>query len=74
MLQDYLKKLGIKTFRCDVGDKNVLEALYREKINFGGEQSGHIILSDFAKTGDALVAALAVMHCMLTEKQHVSQF
>ena len=72
-LEDYLSKAGIKTYRCDVGDKNVLEALYREKINFGGEQSGHIILSDFAKTGDALVAALAVMHCMLTEKQKVSK-
>ncbi|MDD2383378.1 MAG: phosphoglucosamine mutase [Sulfurospirillaceae bacterium] len=72
-LEDYLAQHGIKTFRCDVGDKNVLEALYRENINFGGEQSGHIILSDFAKTGDALVAALAVMHCLLTEKQKVSQ-
>ena len=72
-LEDYLAKYGIKTYRCDVGDKNVLESLYREKINFGGEQSGHIILSDFAKTGDALVAALAVMHCLLTEKQKVSE-
>lgn len=72
-LEDYLAKTGIKTYRCDVGDKNVLESLYKEKINFGGEQSGHIILSDFAKTGDALVAALAVMHCILTEKKKVSQ-
>ena len=72
-LEDYLAKAGIKTYRCDVGDKNVLECLYKEKINFGGEQSGHIILSDFAKTGDALVAALAVMHCILTEKKSVSQ-
>lgn len=72
-LEDYLSKAGIKTYRCDVGDKNVLEAIYRENINFGGEQSGHIILSDYAKTGDALVASLAVMHCMLTEKQKVSK-
>ncbi len=72
-LEDYLAKDGIKTYRCDVGDKNVLETLYREKINFGGEQSGHIILSDFAKTGDALVAALAVMHCVLVEKKKVSK-
>jgi phosphoglucosamine mutase len=72
-LEDYLEKAKIKTFRCDVGDKNVLECLYRENIAFGGEQSGHIILSDFAKTGDALVAALAVMHCVLTEKQKVSK-
>lgn len=72
-LEDYLAKDGIKTYRCDVGDKNVLETLYRENINFGGEQSGHIILSDFAKTGDALVAALAVMHCVLVEKKKVSK-
>lgn len=72
-LEDYLAQFGIKTFRCDVGDKNVLESLYKEKINFGGEQSGHIIVSDFAKTGDALVAALAVMHCLLTEKEKVSK-
>lgn len=72
-LEDYLTKDGIKTYRCDVGDKNVLEALYKEKINFGGEQSGHIILSDFAKTGDALVAALCVMHCVLIEKKKVSK-
>lgn len=72
-LEDYLEKSKIKTYRCDVGDKNVLECLYREKIAFGGEQSGHIILSDFAKTGDALVAALAVMNCVLTEKQKVSK-
>ncbi|MBV5279520.1 MAG: phosphoglucosamine mutase [Campylobacteraceae bacterium] len=72
-LEDYLLKDGIKTYRCDVGDKNVLETLYRENINFGGEQSGHIILSDFAKTGDALVASLAVMNCVLTEKKKVSK-
>ncbi len=72
-LEDYLKKSSIKTYRCDVGDKNVLETIYREKIAFGGEQSGHIILADFAKTGDALVAALAVMNCLLTEKQSVSK-
>lgn len=72
-LEDYLAKSNIKTYRCDVGDKNVLECLYRQNINFGGEQSGHIIVSDFAKTGDALVASLAVMHCVLTEKQKVSR-
>ena len=72
-LEDYLSHSKIKTHRCDVGDKNVLEVLYREKIAFGGEQSGHIILSDFAKTGDALVASLAVMNCLLTEKQSVSK-
>lgn len=72
-LEDYLSRDSINTYRCDVGDKNVLETLYAKHINFGGEQSGHIILSDFAKTGDALVAALAVMNCVLIEKKPVSK-
>ncbi|MDD3323970.1 MAG: phosphoglucosamine mutase [Sulfurospirillaceae bacterium] len=71
-LEDYLAKHKIQTYRCDVGDKYVLETLASKQMNFGGEQSGHIILSDFAKTGDALVASLAVMACVLTEKKPVS--
>lgn len=41
-------------------------------MNFGGEQSGHIIFSDFAKTGDALVAAMQVMAYLLTSKKKAS--
>ncbi len=64
-LEDYLKKRGIKIYRCSVGDKYVLEIMQKEGINFGGEQSGHIIFSDFAKTGDALVSALQVSAMIL---------
>ncbi len=64
-LEDYLKKRGIKIYRCNVGDKYVLEIMQKEGINFGGEQSGHIIFSDFAKTGDALVSALQVSAMIL---------
>ena len=57
-LEDYLEVNGIKLHRSNVGDKYVLEIMKNEKINFGGEQSGHIIFSDVAKTGDGLASAL----------------
>ena len=72
-LEDYLNANGIDLYRCSVGDKYILETFRKEGLNFGGEQSGHIILADFAKTGDALVAALAVMANLLTKKEPVSK-
>jgi phosphoglucosamine mutase len=72
-LEDYLNENGIDLYRCSVGDKYVLETFLKEGLNFGGEQSGHIILNDFAKTGDALVAALAVMANILTQNRSVSE-
>ena len=57
-LEDFLKKYGIEVFRSAVGDKYVLEIMKEKDLNFGGEQSGHIIFSDYAKTGDGLVSAL----------------
>ncbi len=72
-LEDFLNKNGIKLYRCNVGDKYVLEMFNKEGLNFGGEQSGHIILADFAKTGDALVASLAVMADILISKKRASE-
>jgi len=57
-LEKFLNDMGIKVFRSSVGDKYVLEAMKKSGLNFGGEQSGHIIFSDYAKTGDGLVSAL----------------
>ena len=48
-LEDYMLENGLKLFRSDVGDKNVLEIMKKYRINFGGEQSGHIIISDMPK-------------------------
>ncbi len=67
-LSDYLKQHDIKLLRSNVGDKYVLEIMKEKNINLGGEQSGHIIFSDFAKTGDGLVAAMQVMAMMLRNK------
>lgn len=60
-LEEFLKNHKIELLRCDVGDKYVSDLMKKENLNFGGEQSGHIIFSDFAKTGDGLVSALQVM-------------
>ena len=72
-LEDFLNKKEIDVFRCDVGDKHVLELMQKEGLNFGGEQSGHIILSDYAKTGDGLAAALQVVAYILKSNKKASK-
>ncbi len=72
-LCDFLENQEIELFRCNVGDKYVLEIMQKEGLNLGGEQSGHIILSDYAKTGDALAAALQVVAYILRKKASASQ-
>ena len=53
-LEDHLNKEGIKVFRCPVGDRYVLQTMISEGSRIGGEQSGHVILSDYTTTGDGL--------------------
>jgi phosphoglucosamine mutase len=60
-LERHLSAQGIGLVRTSVGDRYVLEAMRAKGYNVGGEQSGHIILSDHATTGDGLVAALQVL-------------
>ncbi len=72
-LSDYLKEKGIELLRANVGDKYVLELMKEKGINLGGEQSGHIIFSDFAKTGDGIVAAMQVMSILLRKKKKASK-
>lgn len=72
-LEDYLDSNGIKLHRSCVGDKYVLEIMKKENINFGGEQSGHIIFSDVAKTGDGLASALQVIAMILSSGKKASQ-
>lgn len=57
----HLNGLGLKLIRTPVGDRYVLEQMLAQGYNVGGEQSGHIILSDFTTTGDGFVAALQVL-------------
>jgi phosphoglucosamine mutase len=72
-LENYMGEKGLKLFRSNVGDKHVLEIMKKEGINFGGEQSGHVIISDFAKTGDGLVSALQVLSLMINKKLKASE-
>lgn len=72
-LDDFMNEKGLKLFRSDVGDKNVLELMEKKNINFGGEQSGHVIMSDYAKTGDGLVSALQVLALLIKTGQKASQ-
>jgi phosphoglucosamine mutase len=60
-LERTLAANGLKLWRSAVGDRYVLEEMRRTGCNLGGEQSGHIICSDFATTGDGLLAALQVL-------------
>lgn len=73
VLDDFLGKHKIKLLRSSVGDKFVLEKMKENGVNFGGEQSGHIIFSDFAKTGDGLVSALQVSACLLDSRKKASE-
>ena len=60
-LERFLAGLGMKLKRTPVGDRYVVEEMRRTGHNLGGEQSGHIILSDYATTGDGLIAALQTL-------------
>ena len=60
-LERHLAGLGLALERTAVGDRYVIERMREKGFNVGGEQSGHIILSDYATTGDGLVAALQVL-------------
>ena len=57
-LERFLKQRGISMERTQVGDRYVVEHMRKSGFNLGGEQSGHIILSDFSTTGDGLIAGL----------------
>lgn len=72
-LENYMEANGLKLWRSNVGDKHVLAIMKQEGINFGGEQSGHVIMHDFAKTGDGLVSTLQVLALLLDKKEKASR-
>lgn len=63
-LERYIESLGLTLSRTQVGDRYVMERMREGGFNLGGEPSGHIILSDYVTTGDALIAALQVLAMM----------
>ena len=72
-LEDYLNVHNIELHRSNVGDKYVLEIMKQKDINFGGEQSGHVIFSDIAKTGDGLASALQVLALIIKSGKTASE-
>jgi phosphoglucosamine mutase len=72
-LERHLKSLGLILSRSSVGDRYVIEKMRDGGFNVGGEQSGHIILSDFATTGDGIIAALQVLAVIAEEGVRASE-
>lgn len=72
-LEHYLQSIGLELIRTKVGDRHVVEHMREHDYNVGGEQSGHIILSDFTTTGDGIIAALNIMAYMLEMKKPLSE-
>jgi len=69
----YLSKIGLNLYRSDVGDKNVVKMMEERGINFGGEQSGHIVFSDYAKTGDGISSALQALAYLIKSNKKASE-
>jgi phosphoglucosamine mutase len=72
-LERYLAGLGLTLERTKVGDRYVVEHMRRYGFNVGGEQSGHIILSDYTTTGDGLIAALQVLAVVIGSGRRPSE-
>ena len=72
-LERYFKELGLSLARTPVGDRYVVEHMRKHGYNVGGEQSGHIVLSDFTTTGDGLVTALQVLSVVVGTGRPVSE-
>ena len=72
-LERRLAEVGLKLHRTQVGDRYVLEAMRALGCNVGGEQSGHLILTDHATTGDGLVAGLQVLAAMIGQDRPASE-
>jgi len=72
-LKDYLTTKSLKLIHTDVGDHHIVQAMRDYGYNLGGEQCGHIILTDYGFTGDGLLTALQVLKIMVKKEQAASQ-
>lgn len=72
-LENFLKSIGIELRRTKVGDRYVVQDMRENGVNLGGEQSGHVVMSDYATTGDGLVAALQVLAVVCAKEKPVSE-
>src|SRR5881227_871464 len=72
-LDETLASRGGKVVRTKVGDRYVIEEMVQQKLNLGGEQSGHVIFRDFTTTGDGIITALQVLRIMHKTGQPLSK-
>lgn len=72
-LDALLQRLGGKVLRTAVGDRPVIEAMVKNDLNLGGEQSGHLIFRDFVTTGDGLISALQILSIMDASGKRLSE-
>ncbi len=72
-LEHYMRSLGLKLHRTQVGDRYVVEAMRTWGFNVGGEPSGHIILGDYSTTGDGLLAALQMLAVLIEDGRPLSE-
>jgi phosphoglucosamine mutase len=72
-LERYLESQGSKLIRTGVGDRQVVARMREDDCNLGGEQSGHVVLLDYATTGDGLVSALRVLASMVASGKSASE-
>jgi phosphoglucosamine mutase len=71
--EQHLASIGINMLRSEVGDRHVVAKMKEYNANLGGEQSGHIIMSDFSYTGDGIIAALQILSIMVEENKTISE-
>jgi phosphoglucosamine mutase len=72
-LNETLEKHAGRVLRTKVGDRYVIEAMMRDDLNVGGEQSGHMIFRDFSTTGDGIVSALQILRIMVETGKPLSE-
>ncbi|MFT5486273.1 MAG: phosphoglucosamine mutase [Paracoccaceae bacterium] len=72
-LEHYIQGLGLELVRTQVGDRYVVEHMRANGFNVGGEQSGHIVLSEYTTTGDGLIAGLEVLSAMVQAGRPLSE-
>lgn len=72
-LERFLENLGLSLERTAVGDRYVVERMLERQVNIGGEQSGHMVLTDFATTGDGLIAALQILAVLVQDGRPASE-
>ncbi len=72
-LENYLNGLGLDLIRTPVGDRYVVQTMREQGYNLGGEQSGHMVMSDYTTTGDGLIAALQVLVAIIRADRPASE-